>query len=409
MSYQMQIIYLHQYFNTPEMSGGTRSYEMARRMVLAGHEVNLITSQREPINNDGRWFQTQIEGINVHWLPISYSNRMTYKERTQAFFRFAWRAAQKAASLPADIVFATSTPLTIALPAVYAAKKMKVPMVFEVRDLWPELPIKLGALKNPFAIAAARWLEKFAYQNAAQIVALSPGMRDGIVKTGYPTKRVHVIPNSADLKLFNVPPDIGVVFRQKYDWLRDRPLVVYAGTIGYSNGVYYLVKLASVVKEKDNDIRFIVVGEGKEELTVRRLAEKMGVLNNNFFMIGSMQKTEMPTILSAATIATSLVIDVKELWHNSANKFFDTLASGTPVAINYEGWQADILRETGAGIVLDAKDINHASEILLNSIRNKTWLENAGRAALKLAKECFDRDQLAENMLEVFKLALEIK
>jgi thioesterase domain-containing protein len=110
----MKITYLHQYFNTPSMSGGTRSYEMAKRLVAKGHEVNMITSWRE---DDGRkgWFETEEAGIRVHWLPVPYSNKMGFRERINAFIRFAFGAARKAASLPADLVFATSTPLTIAL------------------------------------------------------------------------------------------------------------------------------------------------------------------------------------------------------------------------------------------------------------------------------------------------------
>ena len=122
------------------MAGGTRSYEMARRLVAMGHEVNMVTSWREP---DGRndWFTTDEAGIQVHWLPVPYSNHMSYNQRIASFFKFAWGAARKAATLPADVVFATSTPLTISLPGVYAARRQKVPMVFEVRDLWAELPI----------------------------------------------------------------------------------------------------------------------------------------------------------------------------------------------------------------------------------------------------------------------------
>ena len=130
------------------MSGGTRSYEFARRLVSMGHQVNMITSWRDP---DGRnsWFSTNEDGINVHWLPVPYSNSMSYSQRLFSFFRFAILSARKAASLPADVVFATSTPLTIVLPAFYASRCQSVPMVFEVRDLWPELPIAMGALRNP--------------------------------------------------------------------------------------------------------------------------------------------------------------------------------------------------------------------------------------------------------------------
>ena len=146
----MRITYLHQYFNTPDMSGGTRSYEMARRLVARGHEVNMVTSWR---TDDGRKkpFETVEDGIRVQWLPVPYSNAMSYAQRLVAFGRFVVASTRRAAALPSDIVFATSTPLTIALPAVYAARRQRVPMVFEVRDLWPELPIAMGALRNPVA------------------------------------------------------------------------------------------------------------------------------------------------------------------------------------------------------------------------------------------------------------------
>src|SRR5690554_4062815 len=121
------------------MSGGTRSYEMARRMVAAGHEVHMVTSIRNNDSNQKSWLSTDEAGINVHWYPVPYSNHMSFLQRIKAFFAFAFAARQKAASLQGDVVFATSTPLTIALPAVFTARKLKVPMVFEVRDLWPEM------------------------------------------------------------------------------------------------------------------------------------------------------------------------------------------------------------------------------------------------------------------------------
>ncbi|WP_344703199.1 glycosyltransferase, partial [Halomonas cibimaris] len=116
----MRIIYLHQYFNTPEMSGGTRSYEMARRMVAAGHEVHMITAYRED-DKPGEWFTTDEAGIQVHWYPVPYSNHMSYGQRIKAFFAFAFAARKKALALEGDIVFATSTPLTIAIPGVLAS------------------------------------------------------------------------------------------------------------------------------------------------------------------------------------------------------------------------------------------------------------------------------------------------
>ena len=180
----MKITYLHQYFNTPEMPGDGRSFEMARRLVANGHRVNLLTAFRGETETQD-WFCSRESGIDVHWLPVPYANTMSYAERIRSFFRFAIRSASRAAQLEADVVFATSTPLTIALPGVRAARRRRVPMVFEVRDLWPELPIAIGALRDPVSIFLARRLERFAYRNANRVVALSPGMADGVASTGF--------------------------------------------------------------------------------------------------------------------------------------------------------------------------------------------------------------------------------
>jgi len=381
------------------MSGGTRSFEMARRLVASGHEVHIITSDRSSTFTR-RWYRTNEHGIQVHWLPVPYKNAMPYPDRIRAFLRYAVNAGLYAGQFEADLVFATSTPLTIALPAIYLAKRRNIPMVFEVRDLWPEIPIAVGAIKGPL-ILPAQWLERIAYRNSANIIALSPGMKDGIVRTGYVSGRVHVIPNSADIDMFAVPEAEGISFRKKYDWLQERPLAVYAGTLGRINGVEYLVKLAKKVQFIDPNIRFLVVGNGREKQKVMTLAKKLKVFEKIFFMIPSLPKKEMPKILSAANLAISLFINLPEMWANSANKFFDGLASGTAIAINYHGWQAKLLRETGAGIILDSMNIDLAASQLTAFIRNAQKLKDAGKAARRLATEQFSRDILAKRLEKI--------
>ena len=392
----MRIIYLHQYFNTPNMAGGTRSYEMARRLVARGHEVQMVTSRCN--GADPGWVETDEAGIRVHWCSVPYSNGMSYPRRLRAFMKFSWLAARKAAALGGDVVLATSTPLTIALPGVYAARRHGVPMVFEVRDLWPEMPIAVGALKNPLMIAAARRLERFAYRHAAGVVALSPGMKDGVVATGYPEQQVTVIPNGCDLTMFRVPRETGKRFRACQGWLRDRPLVVYAGTLGIINGVDYLARLAAAVRRRDVGVRFLVIGSGQEEAKLRQTAKRLRVLDRNFFIWPSLPKAEIPTVLSAADMAASVFLDLPQMWNNSANKVFDALAAGRPVAINHEGWHAERIRQTGCGLVLRPGDLESSADALVASIRDKQWLAQASAAASRVAEEQFDRDMLARRL-----------
>ena len=401
----MRIIYLHQYFATPQDVGGTRSYEMARRLVAAGHEVFMITSDRHGKFQNG-WHITHEAGIQVHWAPVPYANKMSYRQRIQAFLRFAWDAARRAASIPADVVFATSTPLTIAIPAVYAAKRQHIPMVFEVRDLWPEAPIAIGVLRGPL-IPPARWLERFAYRHSAQIVALSQRLKNGVVQAGYPAKRVHIIPNGSDLDLFDVPETLGHHFRWQFEWLQERPLVVYTGTLGRVNGVGYLVRLARAVRLLDPAIRFLIVGSGIEKPSVEKLARDLGVLNENLFMLSPLPKTQIPAVLAAADIATSVVINDPRLWGDSANKIFDAFASGTPVAINHGGGMADLLAETGAGLVLSPTDSELAAHQLVAFLHDREGVARAAQAAHYLATTQFSRDKLAGELEGILVKAVD--
>lgn len=396
----MKIIYLHQYFNTLKMPGGTRSYEMAKRLVSWGHEVHMITSNRDRNGlKKKNWYETRESGIRVHWLPVEYSNKMSYPSRIKAFLRFSYAAAHKAASFKGDIIFATSTPLTIALPAVYAAKKNKIPMIFEVRDLWPAVPIALGAIKNKILIKLSLWLENFAYCNANRIIALAPGMKEAIVQWGYPSDKVTVIPNGADLDLFDVEDAAGQTLRRELNWLGNRPLVVYAGTLGIVNGVDYLVYLAKEIKNIDKDICFVVIGDGKEENKIKELAKISGVLDDNFFMIGRIPKKEIPKWLSASDLAIITYTGPKVLWKDSvSNKVFDALAAGKPIVSNLPGWCEVLAEQSGAGIIIDASNYKVAAEELVKTIRNKTWLEKAGKNALALARDVFSRDKLAKKL-----------
>lgn len=400
----MRIVYLHQYFNTRSMVGGTRSYEMARRLVAMGHEVDIVTSRRDVGAPQSRgWLRTEEDGIHVHWLGVPYSNHMSYRRRLWAFARFAWAAGPKAASLRGDVLFATSTPLTIALPGAYAAWRNRIPLVLEIRDLWPEVPIAMGAVRGAPSIGAARWLERFAYRHAAHIVALSPGMKQGIAGTGYPPDRITVLPNGCDLELFDVDTTAGLAVRRQHAWLQHRPLVVYTGTLGAVNGIAYLAHVAARAAAIDPEVRFVTIGSGKQEDLVRTTAAELGVLDRNFFMLPSVPKRDIPAWLSAADIATSIVVHRPELWANSANKVFDAFAAGRPIAINHEGWLADLIRQTGTGLVLPPVDTAAAAAQLVDAVRDRAWLALAGAAAAGIARERFSRDELAAQLERVLR------
>ena len=400
----MTIVYIHQYFSSPAMSGGTRSYEFARRLVHAGHEVHMVTSHRGDRPSRG-WFTTLESGIRVHWQSVPYSNRMTYRQRLAAFLRFAFGASAKAGALACDVVFATSTPLTVAIPGVWAARRHRVPLVFEVRDLWPKVPIALGALKHPALRWAATRLERWAYANSEAVVALSPGMRDGVIEGGMAPERVAMIPNASDLAEFQVEPNGVRAFRESRPWLGDGPIVLYAGAFGRVNGVGWLVPVARHLLKIAPEVRVLLIGEGAERAEIEARATEAGVLGVNLFIEKPLPKVEIPAAFAASALAANLTIDVEALQDNSANKFFDALAAGVPVLLNGGGWQAELMERFGAGIVLWRVDANVAAERIASALSDADWRASASNAARRLAEERFDRDALAVKLERVLRAA----
>jgi len=388
------------------MSGGTRSYEMARRLVSMGHEVHIVTTSRETNAGSG-WESTNEEGINVHWYPVPYDNSFSNTSRIIAFVKFIVAATLKGFSLSADVVFATSTPLTVAIPGYFISRKLMVPMVFEVRDLWPTLPIAMGALQNPFLRWLAYKLEIFAYAHSARIIALSQGMKEGIISTGFIEDKVTVIPNSCDLDMFGIAAgsDVANQFRIKNNIALDATLIVYAGTFGRINGVDYLVELAKSMDDVPA-VAFLVVGQGSEFNSVANLAKDLGVLGNNFHMLGSVSKSDMAQVLSSADIATSLFIPIKEMEANSANKFFDALSASLPVFINYGGWHAQLLLDNEAGLQLN-RDVSIASEQIRVFISQPDRIYRFGANARRLGESKFSRDDLAYQLERVLTLSID--
>jgi glycosyltransferase involved in cell wall biosynthesis len=388
----MKIIYFHQYFNTPDMNGSTRSYEFAKGLIKMGHEVEMITTSPYPHKNN-EWFKTKDSGISIHWLPLKYSNYMKFLERLKVFIIFAWKSYFRAIKIKGDIIFASSTPLTISIPAICISKKKNIPMVFEVRDLWPTVPIAMKILKNPILIYLSRVLEAWSYNNSNSIIALSPEIKKAIILRDVDPKKIAVIPNSSDLKKFEFSEKLAFNFRQKRHWLKNRPLLVYAGAFGKVNDLSYVIKLAKALIKQNPEIRILLIGDGLEKRKLIEDAKKNDVYKQNLFFEKSLPKKDMRECLSAANMTANFVIDIRENWANSANKFFDSLAAGKPIFLNHGGWLKDLVLNYGCGLSMHGKKIKVVAKELDIAISNDNWLKFSGDNAKNLAIKFFNRDE----------------
>lgn len=404
----MKILYLHQYFVTPKSSGGIRSYNFAKKLAEMGHEVSIITSYQNATSSKN-WQYSNENGINVYRFPLNYSNYSNFYNRIKSFIKFAWKAFLKGRNLDGDIIFASSTPLTIAIPAILISWLKSIPMIFEVRDLWPDVPIAMKILKNPILIYLSKILEKFTYIYADSIIALSPDMKKGIVNKNISPEKIAIIPNSSDLEMFKYEKNQSIKFRNDRSWLKDSPLLIYTGTFGKVNNLSYAVLLAEELKKIKSEIKILLVGDGIERKELIDMAIKKDVFNKNLFFEDPIPKKNLSTYLSAANMTANFVINIKENWANSANKFFDGLAAGKPIFLNHGGWMQDFVTKYKCGLCMHGKNLNEVAKELDLILSDKKMLKSMSQASKKLAKLYFDKKIHVDQLETIFTLTLNNK
>jgi glycosyltransferase involved in cell wall biosynthesis len=403
----MNFLYLHQYFQTPQQGvvgvAGTRSYEIAKLLTSFGHKVIMLTSNTHPNPRaKKKWTIENVDGIEVHSYPVSYSNEMNFYERVKAFTTFAFVASIRTLFIKFDIIFATSTPLTIGIPAIFASIISKKKMIFEVRDLWPEAVAEMSLIskKNPIYWIAKKF-EILCYKRASHIFALSPGIKIGITKNKIPNEKVTVIPNSCDLKLFS--PEIRSDFYRKKFRIKNKFVVLYFGTFGEANDLSFVLNVAEfLLKNNHSDITFILHGRGKEGELLKRIciAKK---LSNVIFSKPLPDKKDVAKLISEADITLTIYKNIPLLQTCSPNKFFDSLASGKAVITNMDGWIRSIVELNNCGIYSRPDCVEEFAYNILHLRDNKNKLKLMNLNARIVAEREFSREVLTKQMNEIFR------
>ena len=338
-----------------------------------------------------------IIGIDVCAINLPYRQQMGMMTRCFSFIGFVVVSLFLVLLMKKpDIIYPTSTPLTVGIPALVAKCFRRIPFVFEVRDQWPEIPIELGIVKNKILIKLLLWLEKTIYKNSSAIVASSPGQANGVENVLTEDKQIAVIPNSSDTEMFR--PDIdGSAVRKKYGW-KSSFVLLHTGVMGLINSLDFVIDAA--VRLRDNpEILFVLLGEGNQKPALQRRVRELGL--RNVEILPSVPKQELPPILATADVGLVIIGNYPIVQHNSANKFFDSLSAGKPILLNYSGWLRNILEENEAGFGCKLYDVDEFVEKVLYLNSHRELLAEMGRNARRIAEEKFDRDNLASQALGV--------
>ena len=399
----MNVLYYHQHFSTPKGSTGTRSYEFAKKLIKNGHSVTMIcgsywiadTGLSESFKNGKR--SGLVDGINVVEFDLSYSNTDSFIKRTLIFLQYSWQGIKIALVQDYDVLFATSTPLTAGIPSIFAKIFRRKPFVFEVRDLWPELPKAMGVITNPIVLKLMDWLETISYNSSTVCIGLSPGIVEGIKKKA-PEKIVKMIPNGCDLYLVEKK-----IKRQN----NDQFIAVFTGAHGIANGLNAVLDAAKIlIQNGRDDIQLQFIGDGLLKSKLVNRAKNEGLSNCTF--LDPMPKMDLFDHLNNnATVGLMILDNVPAFYYGtSPNKFFDYLSLGLPVINNYPGWLEELILQHQCGIAVPPDNPEAFADGLITLKDNPDLWKIMSKNARQLAENEFDRSRCCKQFVDVLESVL---
>lgn len=388
----MKILILHQHFKVPGRGGAIRSYYLAKALVEKGMKVAVITAENYPN------YRTEcVEGIEVHYLPVAYDNRLGFARRVYAFYRFMLKAVKFAANhRDADLCYAISTPLTAGLAARRIRSRYGIPYLFEVGDLWPDAPVEMGFVRNPLLKRYLYRMEEKIYRDALSVVALSSAIRDAI-RRKVQGKDVHLLPNMADTDFYQ-PGEKLPALEEKFG-VAGKFVVSYIGAIGVANGVHCLLDCADATAQAGLPVHFLVCGDGAMLAVLKREAAERGLHNLSFIPFRHREGVREVMNVTNATFISYQPFPILET--GSPNKYFDGLAAGKLTVVNFGGWIREEIERERCGVYVNPRSANDFVRVIAPFLQDRGLLMQHQRAARMLAERKYSRAVLGERFAEM--------
>jgi glycosyltransferase involved in cell wall biosynthesis len=399
----MKALLIHQAFVSPKEAGGTRHFEFAQHLRKQGHDLTIVASSLSYLtgmratNHSGLVTKEMVDGVEVLRAYTLSCLHKSFFWRVISFLSFM--CSSVVASFRAgtvDLVIGTSPPIFQAFSAWLVSFIRRRPLLLEIRDLWPEFAIDMGVLRSRFLIALARSLEKFLYARAAHIIVNSPAYRDYLIGKGVSESKISLIPNGVDPEMFK-PESNGHAFRQELG-LNGDFVVTYAGALGMANDISGILKAASELVQT-KQIKFLLVGDGKERAPLEQMAHELNLTNVRF--TGARPKTEIAEILAASDACLATLLDIPMFRTTYPNKVFDYMAAGRPTILGIDGVIRKVIEDADGGIFVPPGNPKGLAAAVLTLHNNRDEAKRMGLSARKFVVEHFDRRTHAMQFLSV--------
>ncbi|MFP4522847.1 MAG: glycosyltransferase family 4 protein [Fibrobacterota bacterium] len=401
----MKILFLTHYFPPEVNAPASRTYDNTKRWVKAGHDVTVITCA--PNCPDGVVYEgyknkliqkEEIDGIKVVRLWTYLAPNAGTVKRILNYVSYMISAFLYCLFMKKpDIMIATSPQFFCGWAGVLLRKVRRFPFVLEIRDIWPESIITVGAIKNKKIIGFLEWMEKYMYKTAGHIVAVGKGYKNNITSKNVPDEKVSVIYNGVDLSVYQKSDNGGKV-REEFG-LIDKKVVSYIGTIGMAHGLEVVLEAAR--KTKGKDIVYLIVGDGARRKELQENAKKEGL--ENVVFTGRMPKDRMPEVWSAIDISL-IHLKKSDLFKSVIpSKMFEAMAMEIPVIMGVAGEAGELVKESGAGVCMDPENAEELVEKIDDILGDEAKAKRLGENGRKFVEQRFNRDTLAEDYMRILE------
>lgn len=405
----MRILYLSQYFPPEAGATQTRAYEMATGLVRAGHQVTMLAEIPNhpqgivhPAYRRKAWVRRDLESIDVIHVWVKASPVKTLRTRMAFYLSYMFNATLAGLTLARghyDVIYATSPPLFVGGAALALSNLRNMPLVFEVRDLWPESAVALGEVRNPRFIRWATALEERCYRRARRIVVVTQGIYDRLVERGIPEEKLALIPNGANTDLFRYRPEAGRAVRRELG-LEDRFLVIYAGIHGIAQGLETVLEAADRLRDQPH-VHVLMIGDGPCKAAL--LEQKEGMDLPNVTMLDARPREIIPAYLSAADAALVPLRKVELFKGALPSKIFDAWACECPVILSMQGEAREVLERAEAGVYVEPESPSALAQAILELAGNPRQLQRYGRNGRRFVEAHYSRQAQARRLTHLLE------
>ncbi len=408
----MRILLVHQYFLEKDDGGGSRFNEMTKVWTDKGHEVVVIAGMvhyntgKKRDRYKGKFiYKDEFDtNLTVYRCHVSEAYNVNFLGRLWAYFSFVFSgifAGLFKVSGKFDVVLVSSPPLFVGIIGYLLSRLKRIPLIFEVRDLWPESAIDTGVLKNKFIIKLSYWFESFIYKKSKLVNTLTPAFQRKLVdEKGVDKDKVLMIPNAADFRLAErTAQGFDVRLFREENSFGDNLVIIYVGAHGVANHLIQLVDLAERVQDKP--VLILSIGAGMQKEMLLEQVNKRGLSNIRF--MDPVSKAEVYKYILAADVGTSVLKKVDTFKTIYSNKTFDYMSCKKSILMVIDGVSRELVEKSQSGYYVEPENIDDFVEKVDLCLANRDKLNEMGQSGYDYAKAHFDREVLAEQYLDYFK------